>query len=61
MVDLEKMVDDVIRKYGFESHITVGFCKMVESYTIEPKTYKLNVIILTYEEIMCWQFLKKML
>lgn len=52
MVDLEKMVDDVIRKYGFEHKATIGFCELVESYIREPKEYKLSTIILTYEEII---------
>lgn len=28
---LEKMMDDVIRKYGFESAITINFCKVCEN------------------------------
>ena len=51
-MELEKMIDNVIRKYGFESDVTIGFCKMVEDYQKNPKNYKLAVIDLTYEEIL---------
>lgn len=28
---LEKMMDDVVRKYGFESAATINFCKVCEN------------------------------
>lgn len=28
---LEKMMDDVVRKYGFESAATINFCKACEN------------------------------
>ena len=30
--EAEKMMDKVIRKYGFESDITIIFCETVEDY-----------------------------
>ena len=49
-MDLDKMLSDVIRMYGFENAKTIGFCKLVEEYQ-QGKTYKKMEIILTYEEI----------
>mgnify|MGYP006983169030 FL=1 len=28
---LEKMMDDIVRKYGFESAATINFCKVYEN------------------------------
>lgn len=31
---LEKMMDDVVRKYGFESAATINFCKACENIEV---------------------------
>jgi hypothetical protein len=29
-MEMDRMIDDVIRKFGFEARQTIGFCGMVE-------------------------------
>lgn len=31
---LEKMMDDIVRKYGFESAATINFCKACENIEV---------------------------
>lgn len=51
-MELETMIDNVIRKYGFESERTIAFCKTVEDYKENPKPFKLTMINAIYNEIM---------
>jgi hypothetical protein len=32
MKEVEKMIDDIIRKFGFEAEHTIGFCMTCENY-----------------------------
>lgn len=52
MENFDKMIDTVIRRYGFENEKTIGFCSLVEEYQKSKKQYKLNEIMLVYSEII---------
>ena len=49
---LTEMIDNVIRRFGFESEKTISFCRLIEEYEKNPKGYKLREIALVYNELV---------
>jgi hypothetical protein len=47
---MDKMIDEVIRKYGFEARQTIGFCKMMEE--VERGNLAIERVKARYEWLM---------
>jgi hypothetical protein len=47
---MDKMIDEVVRKYGFEARQTIGFCKMVEE--VERGNLAIERVKARYEWLM---------
>lgn len=50
MMTKEQMMDDVIRRYGFENKWTVWFCELAETLT---DSQLLNAYILLDANVLC--------
>lgn len=46
---LELMMNDVIRKYGFETNETITFCLLCEQITNKEEE---NVVVKMYQDLM---------
>ena len=47
---MDRMIDDVIRKFGFEARQTIGFCRMAEE--CENGNLEFNKVKARYEWLM---------
>jgi len=48
MKDVERMIDDVIRKFGFEARQTINFCRMCERENINRVEKRYNELMSCY-------------
>lgn len=42
---LEKMIDDIIKKYGFESPTTINFCKVACEETVLYTSWLYSILM----------------
>lgn len=50
MMTKEQMIDEVIRRYGFENKWTIWFCELAETLT---ESQLLNAFILLDANVLC--------